>query len=283
MSLETIIAQNWSDYELLQSGDGRRLERFGQNIISRPESNALWHITEHHAGWKTAQGIFEQGEWTREPSAKGWNMKWQGVEFALKPTPFRHVGIFPEQSANWEWLTKIIQDSVKKGVKPRVLNLFAYTGGASIAAALAGADVCHVDASKGVVHWASENSRASKVASESIRWIVDDVRKFIAREIRRGNTYDIILLDPPVFGRGSQGEIWRLEEHLPLLLSDLGQIFSEKPLGFLLNFYATEIYPEAIFRLTQSIVTQLPLSLYSLCLEESVSKNLLQTGYLVRS
>jgi len=280
--LETITAKNWEGYELIQAGEGRRLERFGDQIIERPEPNALWQISEYDSRWQEVSASFKEGEWSRE-IAEDWSIAWKGVKFDLKTTPFRHVGVFPEQSANWEWLTELVGKAVVAGKKPKVLNLFAYTGGASVAAALAGAQVCHADASKGVVHWASENARHSKAAPESTRWIVDDVRKFVSREVRRGNTYDIILLDPPVFGRGRQGEVWRLEEDLPELLSDLSQLFTGEPLGFLLNFYATEVYPESILRLAESYITQLPLKLSSLCLEESKTKKLLQTGYTVRS
>jgi 23S rRNA (cytosine1962-C5)-methyltransferase len=280
--MKTIITPAWADYELLQTGDGRRLERFGKHLVSRPETSVLWNVSDPRPEWHETDAVFEGGEWVRDRVSEDWTVTYEGVTLRLRPTPFRHVGIFPEQAANWSWLRQKVAEIVAKGRKPRVLNLFAYTGGASIAAALSGAEVTHVDASKGSVFWASENARLSGLSEKAIRWIVDDVPKFIAREVRRGATYDIILLDPPTFGRGSKGEIWRLADHLPALLEDVGALMPE-PKGLLLNFYATELYPESVLRLAQEHISGLDLELATLSLAENDGKSLLQTGYLVRS
>jgi len=279
--IQQVITSGWEDYELLATGDGLRTERFGEHIITRAEPNVLW------AGGKAsshpAVAVFQAGEWKVTHELKKWKVTWKECTFNLKLTPFRHVGIFPEQAANWQWLGTKISNAIASGRTVRVLNLFAYTGGASMVSALAGAEVCHVDASKGVVQWASENARASGVPADRIRWIVDDVRKFVAREVKRGAKYDLILLDPPVFGRGTKGEVWRLEEDLASLLKSVAQLYSAEPLGFLLNFYATEVYPEAIARMAQQIMPSFQLELAELCLSESKSEALFQTGYIVRA
>jgi 23S rRNA (cytosine1962-C5)-methyltransferase len=270
-------------YELLDSGNGLRLERFGQHTVVRPDPSVLWDpASPKHPAWINPDAQFtdtENEKWRlRKPQLQdGWEVNLLDFRMLIKPTPFRHVGLFPEQAANWEWLQKVC-----RGGKAKVLNLFGYTGAASIAAAKAGALVTHVDSSKGTVYWASENAKRSKV--ENIRWIVDDVQKFVAREVRRGAKYDVIILDPPVFGRGAKGEIWRLEEDLPELLMTLNQLLSEKPAGFLLNFYATTLYPESMLRLTeQALKGMIPVELQSLCLQETESGKLLQSGYSVRS
>ena len=278
--MKQIITPAWEAYELLKTGDGERIERFGEYVLSRPEQTALWGLVGSTP--KTA-ATFQSGEWRMHKEIDFWNIKWRDITFTLKLTPFRHVGIFPEQASNWEWLQEKVKVAGASGKKVRVLNLFGYTGGASIAAALAGAEVCHVDASKGAVHWASENARASEVPNDRIRWIVEDARKFVAREVRRGSVYDVVLLDPPVFGRGNQGEVWRLEEDLRPLLQDISRLFSKEPVAFLLNFYATEVYPESIARMVREVIPQFTLDLAELCLAESDGENILQTGYLLRS
>lgn len=284
----SIITPPTEGYELIDTGNGLRLERFGQHTVVRPDSSVLWKPTNpQHPAWINPDARFAEeaeGHWVlRKPGLReGWEARFGAARVLVKPTAFRHVGVFPEQAANWDWLEGRIQDT-KKPVK--VLNLFGYTGIASVVAAAAGAQVTHVDASKGTVFWASENARRSGLGEKGIRWIVDDVQKFVARELRRGTSYDLIIMDPPVFGRGSKGEIWRLEDNLAELLGAVQRLFTKEPLGFLLNFYATPLYPEALLRLVQDTVgTVVPgCALASLCVTESESKKPFQCGFSVRS
>ncbi len=286
--MNTLIVAPSEAYELIDSGNGLRLERFGQHTVVRPDPSVLWKpTTPSHPAWINPDLTFMDvdGErWRlRKPEyEKGWEVVFEGAKAMVKPTPFRHVGVFPEQAANWEW----IKGSVRKvkGAKPKVLNLFGYTGVSSIVAAKAGALVTHVDSSKGTVFWASDNAKRSGI-TEGIRWIVDDVQKFVSRELRRGAKYDLIIMDPPVFGRGAKGEIWRIEDDLAQLLSDVRQLLSPEPIGLVLNFYATALYPEAIARLAEQAMQGMAgeLRLYSLCLSESESGKLLQSGYTLRS
>lgn len=284
--MTTLVTKNWSDYELLDSGDGLRLERYGSFTIVRPDPNVIWKKSNpSSAFWKDPDLSFNpqlrRGEWEGNSELlKGWNIAYQGSNFCLHPTPFRHVGLFPEQASQWDWLQEKISSSKRK---VRVLNLFAYTGGASIVAARAGAEVCHVDASKTSIFKAKDNAKLSELQDDAIRWIVDDADKFLKREVRRGNTYDIILMDPPVFGRGPKGEIWRLEEGLSDLVTSAKALFSENPIGFLLNFYATSLYPHSVLRLVEEIGLPFEVELGALYLEQSSEKKLLQTGFFVRS
>jgi 23S rRNA (cytosine1962-C5)-methyltransferase len=287
-TMQHIIIPPSEGYELIDSGNGHRLERIGQVSCIRPEPNVLWEpFSSSHPAWANPDIKFidkkdEPWQYRKDQFRGGWEVRFPGgIQLLVKPTPFRHLGVFPEQAANWQW----IQDSVKKKPGARGLNLFGYTGGASIAAAKAGAVVTHVDASKGTVYWASENARRSACKEESIRWIVDDAMKFIRREQRRGHTYDLIIMDPPVFGRGTKGEIWRLEEDLGELLEVAAALLTKEPLGFLLNFYATSLYPESIARLVRDTVGDRfsHHDLLALCLQESESKKVLQSGFCVRS
>lgn len=274
-------------YELIDTGNGLRLERFGQHTVVRPDPNILWKPSNpQHPAWVNPDAHFvdtEKERWRlRKPElANGWEVTFCGAKVLVKPTAFRHVGVFPEQADNWEWLKSKI---TKAGGKPKVLNLFGYTGVASIVAARAGALVTHVDASKSTVYWASDNAKRSGV-SDGIRWIVDDVQKFVAREVRRGAKYDLIVMDPPVFGRGAKGEIWRLEEDLPELVAQVSHLLTDQPLGFLLNFYATAIYPQSVGRIAEQALGKhgKNLAIYSLNLEESDSGKSIQSGYSLRS
>jgi 23S rRNA (cytosine1962-C5)-methyltransferase len=284
--LNTEIVQSWQDYELIDSGDGERLERFGPYRIARPDGNVLWSRNEK-APWGQEDAHFikgEKGQWDlRSPNlASGWKIQYKKATFRVAPTPFRHLGIFPEQSAHWDWLEEKVRSA---GSPVKVLNLFAYTGAASVIGALAGAKVTHVDASMGSVNWAKENAKLSGLPEDAIRWIVDDVPKFLAREIRRGSKYDLILLDPPVFGRGPKGEIWRLEEGIHGLIDQVRQLLSPESVGVLVNFYATALYPESIARVVSESLGAKgkDLQLGSLCLEENTTKKLLPTGFFLRS
>ncbi len=246
----------WQDFELLDSGDGQKLERYGDYRLVRPETQALWSpvLT---AEWEQADAVFQRGrrgedgggEWelrTRLPEQ--WKLRHEGLSFWARLTPFRHTGVFPEHSAHWGW----IRQQLALHQQPNVLVLFGYTGLHTLVAAQAGARVCHVDASKPATRWAQENQELSGLQDRPIRWIVDDVGKFVKREIRRGSRYDMIIMDPPVFGRGPKGEIWRLHEALQSLLLDCTQVLSQHPVGLLINAYATNISPITLANVMQS-------------------------------
>ena len=240
------LANTWEDYEVLDTGDGEKLERWGNVILRRPDPQTIWPKADP-ALWKQAQAHYHRsekggGEWeflTRLPER--WTIQHQDLRFYVRPTGFKHTGLFPEQAANWVWMGDLIRNSGRKDI--RVLNLFGYTGGATLACAAAGATVCHVDASKGIVAWGKDNAAASGLADKPIRWLVDDCAKFVAREKRRGNTYDGIIMDPPSYGRGPGGEIWKLEDCIYDLVSQCEEVLSDKPLFFAVNSYTTGLSP----------------------------------------
>lgn len=263
-----LISQPWSDYELLDSGANRKLERYGKFIVARPETQALWKPSRPEL-WKQAAAEFKwnegRGAWLKKkglPAA--WPMSWQDAAFSIRLTSFKHTGIFPEQAENWKWLSsampgltrhpEILDSGLVAGMtKKRVLNLFGYTGIASIVAAKAGAQVVHVDASKQSNEWAKENARRSGVPEDSIHFLLDDALKFAEREVRRGSKYDGIILDPPAFGRGPKGEVWHIEEHLPRLLEALAKLLDNKPGSFfLLNGYAAGYSPQSFLQAAES-------------------------------
>lgn len=235
----------WKDYELLDTSDGERLERWGKLILIRPDPQIIWHNAAKHPLWKKADGIYRRsntggGKWVKNDLPESWNIFYGSLRFVLRPMGFKHTGLFPEQAANWDWFSALI----RKANRPiKVLNLFAYTGGATVAAAAAGAAVVHVDAAKGMVAQAKENAALSGLADAPIRYIVDDCKKFVEREIRRGNKYDGIIMDPPSYGRGPGGEVWKLEESIDELVSLTAQLLSDHPLFFLLNSYTTGLSP----------------------------------------
>jgi len=236
---------HWKDYELIDSGDGMRLEHWGNYTLSRPDPVALWQPSAP-ALWKKADAVYHRssaggGKWDISSLPERWTVSYDALSFIIKPMGFKHTGVFPEQAVNWDWSRQLIRDA-KRPI--RVLNLFAYTGGATLAAAQAGASVCHVDAAKGIVLHARENASASGLEQAPIRWIVDDCRKFISREIRRGNRYDAIILDPPSYGRGSGGEVWKIEEDLYPFLEGCEQLLSDDPLFLLLNSYTAGLSPK---------------------------------------
>lgn len=224
-----------NDYELIDSGNGRKLERFGETLLARPAAQALWHPELGDKEWQRADAELtreEETEWQAKKTIKElWTIAIDGIRFQLKLTDFGHVGIFPEQRPQWRW----IRELVSRRKNPQVLNLFAYSGGSTLAAALGGAEVCHLDASKGMVQWARENALLNGLEEAPIRWIIDDVSKFLAREIRRGRRYDAIILDPPTFGRGPKGELFKIEERLLPLLSQCKELLSDDPLFLLLS------------------------------------------------
>lgn len=253
------IADNWKDYEVIDTSKGEKLERWGKYILVRPDPQVIWDTPKKERGWKNMNGHYHRsskggGEWEFFDLPQQWQIHYnspsfeQELTFNLKPFSFKHTGIFPEQAANWDWFGKIISDVRKeRGSEPiKVLNLFAYTGGATLACAAAGANVTHVDASKGIVAWAKENAQSSGLIDKPIRWIVDDCVKFVEREIRRGNHYDAIIMDPPSYGRGPKGEIWKIEEAIHPLVKLCAQLLSDEPLFFLINSYTTGLQPAVL-------------------------------------
>ena len=238
-------SENWQDYELLDASDGERLERWGKYILIRPDPQIIWKGVAKHPLWKKADGVYRRsnnggGGWIKQNTPEFWDISYGDLKFRLKPMGFKHTGLFPEQAANWDWFSTLI----KKANRPvKVLNLFAYTGGATIAAAAAGAQVVHVDASKGMVAMAKENTALSGLADAPIRYIVDDCKKFVEREIRRGNKYDAIIMDPPSYGRGPSGEVWKLEDSINEFVALAAKVVSDDPLFFLINSYTTGLSP----------------------------------------
>ena len=241
------IADGWKDYEVIDTGDGEKLERWGRYVLVRPDPQVIWSARRDDA-WKHPNAHYFRsdkggGKWEFYDLPEEWTIHYKERTFCLKPFSFKHTGLFPEQAVNWDWFSPIISDAVQSGREVRVLNLFAYTGGATLAAAAAGATVTHVDASKGMVQWAKENAAISHIPEDRVRWLVDDCGKFVEREIRRGNHYDAIILDPPSYGRGPKGEIWKLETSIAPFLDLLSQVLSPDPLFVLLNMYTTGLQP----------------------------------------
>ena len=235
------LADNWKDYEVLDTSNGEKLERWGNYLLVRPDPQVVWNTPHTNPGWKKKNGHYHRsskggGEWEFFSLPQQWSIHYGKLTFQLKPFSFKHTGLFPEQATNWDWFSNLIQNA-NRPIK--VLNLFAYTGGATLAAAAAGASVTHVDASKGMVAWAKENAASSGLSDAPIRWIVDDCQKFVEREIRRGNHYDALIMDPPSYGRGPKGEIWKIEYAIHQLVSLCSQLLSDKPLFFLINSYTT--------------------------------------------
>ncbi len=260
--------KDFKDYELIDADSGKRLERWGDIILVRPDPQVLWSEGQKDKRWQSPHAVYHRsnsggGYWeTKKKVPDVWNVSYKDLTFRLKPMGFKHTGLFPEQAVNWALAMDLISSS-KREIS--VLNLFGYTGAATVACLKAGARVTHVDASKGMVGWAKENAAASGVAGASVRWLVDDCMKFVKREIRRGNKYDAIIMDPPSYGRGPNGEVWKLEQQLPELLSDIAKIISDDPLFFFLNTYTTGISPTILnymiksympFKNTEKIETQ---------------------------
>ena len=242
-------ANNWKDYELLDTSRGERLERWGDIILIRPDPQILWDTPRKDPRWKQAHARYHRsntggGQWERyRPIPDSWQISYGDLQFALKPMGFKHTGLFPEQAVNWDLMSDLIQ---KENRPVKVLNLFGYTGAATLACVAAGAHVTHVDASKGMVAWGKENAVASGLADKPMRWLVDDCVKFVQREQRRGNTYDGILMDPPSYGRGPGGEVWKLEEQVYPLVAECVKILSDNPLFFLINSYTTGLSPSVM-------------------------------------
>ena len=242
------IADQWKDYEVLDTSEGEKLERWGDYLLVRPDPQVIWNTPKELPGWRKMNGHYHRsskggGEWEFFDLPKQWEIAYKELRFNLKPFSFKHTGLFPEQAVNWDWFS----DKIRNAGRPvKVLNLFAYTGGATLAAAAAGAAVTHVDASKGMVNWAKENARSSGLEAAPIRWLVDDCMKFVEREIRRGNHYDGIIMDPPSYGRGPKGEIWKIEDSIYDFIQLCTKILSDDPLFFLVNSYTTGLAPAVL-------------------------------------
>jgi 23S rRNA (cytosine1962-C5)-methyltransferase len=252
------VSDQWKDYTLLDCGDGEKLERWGNYTLIRPDPQAIWKTPRRHPGWKRYDARYARsstggGEWERKTLPEHWQIQYGSLTFNIKPMNFKHTGLFPEQASNWDFA----RDKIRSAGRPvSVLNLFAYTGGATIACASAGASVCHVDAAKGMVNWAKENAKSSGLENAPIRWIVDDCAKFVEREIRRGRRYDAVIMDPPSYGRGPSGEIWKLEENLFPFIELVTGVLSETPLFFLVNSYTTGLAPSVLTYLLETLITQ---------------------------
>jgi len=252
------IADKWEDYELLDCGGGERLERWGRQVLVRPDPQAIWDTPRRHPAWRRAGGRYLRsstggGRWEKKDLPESWKLGYGELTFQVKPMNFKHTGLFPEQAVNWDFMAEKIRNA---GRPIRVLNLFAYTGGATVACAKAGAGVCHVDAAKGMVAWARENARLSGLGDAPIRWIVDDCGKFVEREIRRGRTYDAIVMDPPSYGRGPGGEVWKLEENLYSFVKLCAGVLSDRPLFVLINSYTTGLAPSVLGYLLNLLVKE---------------------------
>ena len=252
------IADNWKDYEVLDTSSGEKLERWGDYILVRPDPQVIWNTPHDHAGWSHKNGHYHRsakggGEWEFFDLPQEWTIHYRELTFHLKPFSFKHTGLFPEQAVNWDWFSRIIREAHRP---VKVLNLFAYTGGATVSAAAAGASVTHVDASKGMVTWAKENAVSSGLGDAPIRWLVDDCVKFVEREIRRGNKYDGIIMDPPSYGRGPKGEIWKIEESVFPFIELCSKLLSDDALFLLINSYTTGLQPAVLSYMLNTVLTK---------------------------
>ncbi len=253
------ISTSWRDFCVLDTGDGEKLERWGDVLLRRPDPQVIWP-KQRPTLWARADASYHRspkggGEWEfARKLPDRWALTYGNLRFYVRPTGFKHTGLFPEQAANWDWMGEIISKAAAEGRRPNVLNLFAYTGGATIACAAAGASVCHVDAAKGMILWAKENYALNRLPEDRIRWLSDDALKFVQREARRGNRYDGIVMDPPSYGRGPGGEVWKLEDTVFDLVDACAQLLSGAPLFFLLNGYTTGLQPAVLMNLLRIAV-----------------------------
>lgn len=252
------LADAWKDYEVLDTSGGEKLERWGKYVLVRPDPQVIWNTPKDDPLWRKYDARYARsstggGKWANLRLPEHWQVKYRELTFNVKPMNFKHTGVFPEQAANWNFIMETIRGA---GRPINALNLFAYTGGATLACAAAGASVCHVDAAKGMVAWAKENAKSSGLEDRPIRWIVDDCAKFVEREIRRGRRYDAIIMDPPSYGRGPSGEIWKLEENLWPFVQLVSQVLSDKPLFVIINSYTTGLAPSVVGYIMDSIFTK---------------------------
>ena len=252
------LADKWKDFELLDCSRGEKLERWGDYILVRPDPQAIWDTPRRDPRWNARDARYHRsesggGSWDKGALPESWKIRYGELSFRVRPMNFKHTGLFPEQAANWDWAMAKLRAA---GRPIKVLNLFAYTGAATLACAAAGAEVCHVDAAKGMVAWGRENAAASGLSDAPIRWIVDDCAKFVEREIRRGKRYDAIIMDPPSYGRGPGGEVWKLEQNLCPFVSLCAGVLSDEPLFVLINSYTTGLSPSVLSYVTESVFTK---------------------------
>lgn len=253
------IADKWADYRIIDTSDGEKLESWKGKTLVRPDPQIIWKTDRRNPLWRNADAIYHRsskggGEWEyRRKLPESWQISYGELNFIIRPTGFKHTGLFPEQAVNWDYMADLIKNA---GRPINVLNLFAYTGGATLACANAGASVCHVDASKGMVQWARDNAAASNLTEKPIRWIVDDCEKFVEREIRRGKRYDAIIMDPPSYGRGPSGEVWKLEDCIYDLIKLCKGVLSDNPLFFVLNSYTTGLSPSVMAYMLDNVLTK---------------------------
>ncbi|MBR1739333.1 MAG: class I SAM-dependent methyltransferase [Ruminococcus sp.] len=253
------ISDKWKDYRIIDTTGGDKLESWGGRVLVRPDPQIIWKSPKRSELWGRADAVYHRsqkggGEWEcRKKLPESWQISYGELKFIIRPTGFKHTGLFPEQAVNWDWMGEKIRGA---GRPVKVLNLFAYTGGATLACAAAGASVSHVDASKGMVQWARDNAAASGLSDKPIRWLVDDCEKFVKREIRRGSLYDAVVMDPPSYGRGPGGEVWKLEDCVYELVKTCAEVLSEKPLFFLLNSYTTGLSPSVMAYILKDILGQ---------------------------
>lgn len=292
----TLTTKSSKDYELLDSGEGEKLERFGRFILSRPDPQALWGKNLSIEEWKKADGVFSRDEkgsgWSlKKGLPEKWDIELANLKFLIKPTPFKHTGIFPEQSENWEWLRNIVKsrgevssDSSLRNSRSEILNLFSYTGGATLACAQAGAKVVHVDGSKSAIAWARENAEMSNLKDKPVRWLLDDALTFVKKEIKRGRKYHGLVMDPPSFGHGPEGELWKIEEDLLPLVESCMNILVDKPLFFLINGYASGYSGIAYENILMSLIKKYGGKIESgeLTIQESKTERLLPCGIFAR-
>ena len=251
-------SDHWKEYEVLDASDGEKLERWGSHVLVRPDPQVIWSTPRKNPLWRNYDARYARsttggGRWSSHRLPERWQIHYGTLTFHIKPMNFKHTGLFPEQAVNWDFARQKIRSA---GRPINVLNLFAYTGAASVACAAAGASVCHVDAAKGMVAWAKDNARASGLEDKPIRWIVDDCAKFVEREIRRGRTYDAIIMDPPSYGRGPTGEVWKLEESLYPFVELCSRVLSENPLFVIINSYTTGLAPSVLTYILETVVSR---------------------------
>ena len=251
------VSDGWRDYELIDCGGGEKLERWGKHVLVRPDPQAIWQTPRNNPLWRRPDARYARastggGAWEKKDVPAQWQVRYRELTFQVKPMNFKHTGLFPEQAANWDFA----MEQIRRARRPiSVLNLFAYTGGATVACAAAGASVCHVDAARGMVSWGRDNARASGLEDAPIRWIVDDCAKFVEREIRRGRRYDAVIMDPPSYGRGPSGEVWKLEDSLWPFVELVAGVLSDEPLFFLINSYTTGLAPSVLTYILESLIT----------------------------
>ena len=289
MKIQVLITKKSSAYELIDSGGGRKLERYGDVVFSRPDPQALWSIEKPESIWKKAQAVFirkgKHTEWNiKETVPKKWPLEFLGLTFSIRPTSFKHLGLFPEQSQNWIWIEEKIEQQVAKNKQVNVLNLFGYTGGATLVSLRAGASVTHVDSSKVAVMWAKENAELSNLREKPVRFITDDAILFLKREIKRGNKYDAIIMDPPAFGHGPSGELWKIEEQFTELIELCKKVLTRDPIFFLVSGYASLYSPMTYANSLATITKDFSgtIEFGELALQESDTERLLPAGIFAR-